>query len=180
MRSLRHKLRVALAWLTATTLLVAATPHFRCVCPNGQVKRFCLNLPSGPTGCCCGGSCCAGSQGGQCCCQAGSGAVDQSGSGRATCCARQGQREARQPAGPDGHLRGACCTKTPASDFLAITSAPETGPESPSASPASFVAPASATFTSVVACWGPCRLSWQSHELPPPTDLVTALQRLTI
>src|SRR6266436_2825992 len=67
MRTLWRKVRVAHAWLTAAALLVAAAPHFRCVCPDGRVKPFCLAVPSGPSGCCCGGTCCHGGQGGACC-----------------------------------------------------------------------------------------------------------------
>jgi hypothetical protein len=178
------KLRVPLAWLTATTLLVAATPHFHCVCPNGKVKRFCLNIASGPTGCCCGGSCCAGNQGGECCCQApGRLAAEQNAEQPCCCCAATAQqpRQDTRPAGAAAHVQGKCCTKTPEGGFIAVT--PEQGPER--------LGPSSGGLTLLVAAPGPAlaavaphgggwRLAWQSHQLPPPTDLVTTLQRLTI
>lgn len=34
---------IAQVWLTMATALVAATPHCRCVCPDGHVKPFCLS-----------------------------------------------------------------------------------------------------------------------------------------
>src|SRR5262245_55188664 len=61
---------VGLGWLTALMTLVAGIPHFRCQCPDGGVKPFCLAFGSThPSGCCCGGACCS-AQGQECCCRA--------------------------------------------------------------------------------------------------------------
>jgi hypothetical protein len=175
MRSLRGKLRIALASLTATTLLVAAVPHFHCLCPNGQVKPFCLNLRSGPTGCCCGGACCASNADGSSCCHVPGDPLDEPDADKTSCC-----HSTAPTAATTAYVRTQCCTRTPQAEFIAV--APEPGPEQashPSGGLCLLAAPAPvlASVSPYAHGWP---LSWQSHQLPPPTNLVIALQHFLI
>lgn len=43
--------------LAVMLTLAAAVPHVRCVCPDGQVKFFCLGLSTSSTCCCVSSSC---------------------------------------------------------------------------------------------------------------------------
>jgi hypothetical protein len=185
MRSLRGKFRIALASLTATTLLVAATPHFHCLCPNGQVKPFCLNVRSGPTGCCCGGACCTSNEDGSTCCQAPGDPVDEPYAEGPSCCqgaTKQSRpNQAARPAATTAHVRSQCCTRTPQAEFIAV--APEPGserPDHPIGDLHSLVAPPAPVLASGSLYAHGWPLSWQSHQLPPPTNLVIALEHFLI
>jgi hypothetical protein len=175
MRNLRRIVRVAHAWLTVAALVVASAPHFRCVCPDGRVKPFCLAISSGPSGCCCGGSCCPSKEGGSCCCQSRSDPVDEE-AGASCCC--QAKSERPSPV-PPGEFQARRCTKTPATgDFLGVAPDRQAGadglvggydmPALPDASAVASTPPFVARL-----------LSWQSHQLPPP-DLVIVLLHLLI
>jgi hypothetical protein len=172
MRALRRKLLFARPWLMATALLFASTPHFRCVCPDGRVKPFCLAVPTGPTGCCCGGSCCSSKQGGHCCCCQ-TGGTGKEGAG---CCARHQARRGG-PSCPQGRIQGTCCSKTPGDGLLAVEPGRPNGPEGP-AGASTFLPPA--VSVAAPAPFIDHQLSWQNHDLPPPTDLVIALQHILI
>jgi len=176
MRVLRQKLRIASTWLTAATFLVTAVPHFRCVCPNGHVKPFCLSVLSQTTGCCCGGACCPANQGGRCCCQPGGDGLPSAGAEGGGCCAEGPPLRPRPAEGTDSHLRGTSCHKTPAVEEL-LAPAPERLAGQDWAGPGLVLPPAdTAAFSPFV----PRQLSWQSYQLPPPTDLVITLQHLLV
>lgn len=48
---------VGVASLTAVMTFIAGMPRIDCICPNGDVKHFCLGSAAG-SACCCAGSCC--------------------------------------------------------------------------------------------------------------------------
>src|SRR5579859_7925150 len=43
--------------LTALTTLAAGFPRLDCICPNGNIKQFCMGSATN-SDCCCSGSCC--------------------------------------------------------------------------------------------------------------------------
>lgn len=157
------------AWLTAVMMLITGIPHFSCLCPDGRVKPFCLNLASETLGCCCGGTCCSATNGGTCC----RGAKNRVSTGQrqvAPCC---GQKHS-----PTSHdaVGQRCCGKTVAQ--------PDVYTVSPSKTSAAKIAPVVAFLLPVgapalalptVACG-----RWEKHLQSPPTDLSTLLQRLLI
>jgi hypothetical protein len=139
-------------WLTALMTLVAGVPHFACRCPDGRVKPFCMGTPSAKSGCCCRGTCCSPSEGGTCCC---------------------GTRS-RIP-GPE--VGRSNCTKTLAPSVLLTVGHGKTtlaNPLTVGALPAQAVSVLS--LTTMVGA----RPAWQAHQIAPPTDLITVLQRLVI
>jgi hypothetical protein len=164
--------RLSLVWAAALLTPVAGIPHVDCLCPNGHVKLFCLNLSfkSGP--CCCGGACCS-PDGGGCCCAKHASVHATQGKGKA-CCAH-----ARQPGTPAGnHIAGTTCRKT-----LVDGDSQTVPPTSAAASDHVTVvalAPAAVPLPASAPAAGGCLLSWQSYGLPPPTDRVIAFQHLVI
>lgn len=164
------KARVAHVWLTALLTLVSGIPHVQCRCPSGRLKPFCLSFPfrSGASASCC---CAAGgSSSGSCCL-----APDSPPAGETvpTCCNHAHGRRARE-----GSRAGAsCCSRTLASpgEFT-----PSPSVTRPTAEPG-WVAALPSLGPAGVLPHERGLLSWQAHLLaPPPADLVTVLQRLTI
>jgi hypothetical protein len=143
----------AYIWLTALMTLVAGMPHFACRCPDGQVKSFCMGTPSAKSGCCCRGTCCSSLDGGTCCCGAQS-----------------------RIAGPVvGHSN---CTKTLAPSVLLTVGHGKTTIANPLTVGA--LLPAQAVSVLSLTTMVDARSAWQAHQIAPPTDLITVLQRLVI
>ena len=153
---------VALVWLTAATTLLAGSPHFACRCPDGHIKPFCLSFSRTSSACCCGkGGTSSGQERGHPCC---------GGSGRPVAGAFA----------PGSSLdRTDCCHRT-----LML---PQVAPPVPhkttavgnaTANPAGLLPHAAARAAFATA---PASLAlYQLYHLPPPTDLLAALQRLLI
>lgn len=51
---------IGVAGLTAVMTLITGMPRIDCICPNGDVKHFCMGSATGSS-CCCEGSCCGNS-----------------------------------------------------------------------------------------------------------------------
>ena len=171
MRNLRRKALSVFIGLTAISTLIAATPHFSCRCPNGRVKPFCFSSPSGASQCCCGGSCCS-SSGRACCCSSPSAENSDS------CCRADNAADGAAASLGGVQFRGNRCTKTLVAPALLAL------PESKSAASddgASWVLlPSPYAICSALSHIGSVRAFWQIFRVPPPTDLVVALQRFTI
>jgi hypothetical protein len=172
MVSIMHRLRrtalVAGVWLTAAMTVVADVPYSVCRCPEGWVKLFCRG-PAVQAGCCCDGKCCASPPGN------GSAADPQA--VEATCCCRRTAGLGQDLSSARGSsLQSNCCTQTLIRTEI-LASAPEKSSADEDLIAASPLAAEAA---------GPClpvvskRPSWQVYRLPPPTDLVTVLQRLLL
>jgi hypothetical protein len=172
MGMLSRAVRLSLVWAAALLTPIAGTPHVDCLCPNGHVKLFCLNLSLHPTACCCGGSC---SGGGGSCSGCGTQAPDHQTPGKGKACCRH----ARLPGAPAGNrLAGTGCKKTLAeADSQTIPQA-STAVDYPAA--AVPLAPAFVPMLASAPAAGGGPLSWQSSWLPPPTDRVIAFQHLVI
>lgn len=195
MRRLRQTATALVVWATAASTLLGSTPHFVCRCPDGTVKPFCSGKPSAGSSCCCGGTCCcSGNQGKKgSCCQS----VQPRGpaGSRPSCCSHNGAAQSSGQSVPDtdGQKQGrptdravgdgpavssTCCQKTLVSAEAPSvvppeTKAPEKGTPDVSLLDRMKVEHLGPTMTAGTAFREP-------YELPPPADLVTTLQRLTI
>jgi hypothetical protein len=160
-------------WLTAVTTLIAGVPHFDCLCPNGRHKPFCSGIVSSHTGCCCGGSCCSSSAG-KACCQA----EDSSPRRQAPCCGDS------QPPNADAripgiHVSARCCQKTFAQEeFVGVCLVKKSDKQNLTERFSVPLLPLAADPT-VPQVRRPLP-SGLPYELPPPPDLVIALQHFLI
>ena len=170
--------RAGFVWLTAVATLIASVPHCDCLCPNGQRKPFCLGVSTARSGCCCGGSCCSSSPGGDGCCQAHGPAPAAPEGEHASCCTSK-QPKTGLP-GPAAQAGGGCCQKTLANGESATPApSPEAGQQT--LKDALGVPVLGAVVQGPrVQVEGGCAFPWDSHQLPPPTDLVVSLQRFVI
>lgn len=177
MRRLRKIAVASLVWATAGTMLMASTPHVICRCPNGQIKYFCFGSAAEKASCCCKSksgsteakaSCCtaAKAKGKPSCCQ---------GNPQGSTSVKERKSNLRLSNG-NPSLAQTCCQKT-----LVQVKGPTLTP--PDAKPNQV------TSEAFHVCWElgtsylafeSLALKWGMYELPPPTDLVTSLHRLTI
>jgi hypothetical protein len=171
MGMLSRAVRLSLVWAAALLTPIAGTPHVDCLCPNGHVKLFCLNLSLHPTACCCGGSC---SGGGGSCSGCGTQAPGHQTPGKAKACCGH-TRSPRTPAGD--RLAGTGCKKTLAEADAQTVPQASAAVDHPGAA---ALAPAPVPLLASAPAAGGCLLSWQSYGLPPPTDRVIAFQHLVI
>ena len=168
----------ALVWLTAVMTLIAGSPHFDCVCPDGHFKLFCLASAFEKAGCCCGGRCCSSGQSCSCCSESASAASPKP--KQRSCCSREsrGHKPAAAPATTVQIQQPHCCVKI-ATLPKSFTSSPAKMVVQPDTTP-SLSLPVAALAASPVPVTKRGRASWQVHLLAPPTDLVIALQHLLI
>jgi hypothetical protein len=171
MAALAGATRAGFVLLTALLTLVAGLPHVRCRCPSGRVIPFCLgSLFHGATGCCAAES---PSSPDGCCASANGAETDP---GAPSCCCHASAAWAEEAASEARLAAGHCTKSLTAADDLATAS------RHPGSAPASdsfdLLPPAGILAAALQDREPPSR---QGHSLaPPPTDLVTALQRLTI
>ncbi len=164
-------------WLTAIMMLIAGTPHFDCRCPNGNIKHICLSLFSGKSGCCCEGSCCSAIRGDD--------AKDltdhpspSAAVAKAGCCCKGRQENARDESQTDARLGKAGCQKTLAKAAAAIA---EPAMKAPVQDPTAHLFVPAAELLAGQDGFGACDcLFAHRYHWPPPTDLVTVLQRFLI
>jgi hypothetical protein len=93
-----------------------------------------------------------------------------------SCCHHHKRQHANLPADA-AQLQSVCChQKLTAADFLALAPTPA------AAAPVAdwLVLPLAPLSPGAVLPGSPCLLSWRTHSLPPPTDLVVTLQHLVI
>jgi hypothetical protein len=199
MRRLRKTCVAVLVWLTAASTLIANTPHFVCRCPNGQVKPFCLGSVSTESSCCCHGKCCSSSgstEGGCCTAKAPPEKQEKHGS----CCSRKSTRQngpqpvisspasdtspkvvhrsgGKRVEGPTVDRPG--CQRTLAEREVAPLSQPETNAKGSASHSLTLLAEAP-PGDSIPVLTPVGQTAWAFYRLPPPTDLVTLLQRFTI
>ncbi len=164
-------------WLTAVMTLVAGSPHFDCRCPNGNVKPFCLALLSGKTGCCCEGSCCSASSGDDGEALAAHASLSAT-VAKKTCCCEAHQENTRDASQTDARLGKAGCQKTLAKAAAAVAEPAVKAPVQDLTVHLFVPAPEPVTGQDGFgAC--DCLFAYRYHW-PPPTDLVTVLQRFLI
>jgi len=170
------------AWATMASTLFGVFPQVSCRCPNGQVKLFCIRSVLGQSGCC-DGSCCpngANSTGSnprveprkKCCLKVASAAQPRTLRNRVL---SQDECEKGSPRGLT--LDQAGCQKTLVSPQPRSQSRVETTDNFDHLSLTFLVVPPSEMTASRLARNA---AQFWAHCAPPPTDLVTLLQHLTI
>jgi hypothetical protein len=164
MGTIRNVVRLGLLWSAALLTPIAGTPRIDCVCPNGQVKVFCLSFFVRSADCCCGGSCCGPRESSAGACHKG-----------ASCCSHARQQR-NDPGG--SRISGKPCHKTVVEAKLQSV---------PPASPASEEQPTAVALALAPALLLPdapadrgCFLSRHASDGPPPPDLVITLQHFVI
>jgi len=152
-------------------MLMAGTPFVVCRCPNGDIKLSTFAKPS--------------SSDDACCIAGANGAPSHSRPGAKSCCARKNgaandhgkpSHDKDWPQGPA--FENLSCQKTLAQVKGSSLSRPETKPVEPSLeglNPVIGVVALQSARASIPGC-----AVDGAHRLPPPTDLVISLQRLTI
>jgi len=168
MQRLRKVMTAGFVWVTALSTLIAGTPHFDCRCPNGDRKLFCLGFSlTGPG--CCGEQCCAA-------------VVEEKSTPSAdefeTACPLCSQKHA-QPAGPSRDHSNVSSTGCHRTWQQAASALVRTACDSADA----VLAVAFVAVPAKMCAVEPTNQIFQielAHHGPPPTDLIIALQHLTI
>jgi hypothetical protein len=164
---------ISFIWLTGVMTLVAGMPHFACHCPDGRVKPLCLGSVSEPSGCCCGGACCSSF----------AGRSDPSwmapGQFHTRSCCQHQQRQANASSGQQQAVGPQSCTRIVASCEISLVPSRgklEVGKD--------LTASACLLLSAMESACPPAVAhgvyAWQSHQVAPPTDLTTTLQRFLI
>lgn len=171
MRRVRKTALALFIGLTAICTLLAGTPHIQCRCPNGRLKLFCLSSSTKTSKCCCDGSCCGSAEG--------SAETAPSNSESHCCCGnRQNSDETGTPPSTGPSLQENGCSKK------LVLPEMQTSPDRRVATTnIDDVLPGVAfrTFTSPDLDLPAAQdTRWQVFRVPPPTDLCTVFQRLTI
>lgn len=198
MRRLRKTATALLVWATAVSSLIGSSSHFTCRCPDGTVKPFCSGQATSQSSCCCNGKCCCSTiDGGSCCCKGSSSAGPKK--RNAPSCCHQGRPEtsseavaprsgekSTQETSPDPRrgdserltISRTCCQKTLVQAEGQTLVRPLTKPIEHLELGLAFLPPLN--IGSYVPSSLRVRNGWQVYGLPPPTDLLTLLQRFLI
>jgi hypothetical protein len=196
MRRLRKTVTASLVWATAVSSLFGSSLHFTCRCPDGTVKPFCTGQGSSESSCCCNGKCCSTSDGGGCCCKSSSPEGEKKNA--PSCChqskpdtsskavaPRSGEDSAQKTALDPRSLAAdrltisrTCCQKTMAQSESQTLVRPVTKPIEHLELGLALLPPLNIGFHVPSPLRG--RDCWQVYGLPPPTDLLTLLQRFLI
>ena len=166
-------LHLAVGWLAVAGTLATGSPHISCVCPNGNLKAFCFGIASNHGGCCCGGGTCCANDDGKSRGDTNQAPVQKS---EQCCCANKAKSRADESSKP--HLKddSPCCKKTWKQG--AITGAPQ--PDTTAKSERVVLLLSAPTCHVPTANDVPRLLSWQNHQIPPPTNLIVTLQHFII
>jgi hypothetical protein len=169
MKYVRNTLWVGQVWLTAVMTVVAGMPHVACLCPNGNLKPFCLASTCGAAGCCCGGACCTGGSP--------EGLSPELAPEVSCCCCADAEPQCSQASDGSRQIGNAGCTKTLAqSRVLAVrpqkVNLTEATPQEPF-QPVDF-APVDQPDST------PAHRSSRPLQVPPPTDRVILLQHFLV
>ena len=177
MRCVCNSAMTVVVWATTASVLLANTPHFECRCPDGTVKPICLGSATAASPSCCGSSpCCSGDKdNGSCCSHS---RPEQPKTKKPCCNQKKNQDRRRLKTGKnDPVFESNCCQKTLAQSVNPPLSEPKTRPANTLSDDARTAVVSSIGImipTSAV------QSDWQITFLPPPTDLVSTCQRLTI
>jgi hypothetical protein len=172
MRWLRKTCLTALVWLAAAMTVVAGVPHFTCHCPDGRVKTVCLGSTTAQKGvCCCDGACCGEKAESACCKKSGSDSRTAAG-----CCGHHGESAPNAPAKAQPSLAVPCCTRTLVQPEVSTFLSSERVVVKDVTLGALLGVQHAPLWTAPTE---PCAFR-QDHQRPPPTDLLTTLQRLLI
>jgi hypothetical protein len=161
-----------LVWATSASVLIGSTPLVACRCANGHVKLFCFSSTSAKSSCCCGGTCCFAAENHGCCHKSKSGADrDDRGEDKPIPSDQNGSDE-----GPSVVKK--CCNKTLVQVKGSTLNRPETRVTQSALESLDLLAERAGgkNVPPTALRLRACRID----ALPPPTDLIISLQRLTI
>lgn len=163
--------------MTAIMTLIAGTPHFVCSCPNGRIKPFCLTLSSGKIGCC-DGSCCSASQEGDEKGFAAHASLPAAGIQKNCCSCKDHQEKAKNESRTDGQLGNERCQRT---FVLGIVAVPAVSVKAPVQDSETHLFVRAPETPMAQEGFGACDCPFANHcHWPPPSDLITVLQRFLI
>jgi hypothetical protein len=166
MRRLPKTVVAGLVWATSASMLMAGTPFLVCRCPGGDVKLF--SSTSTKSSCCSGTGCpCEG--------------------GAAPCCGHKSAPVHKQDKDHGTDVNnpgdGSILVKADCEKALVQVHVSAVNPQDnklAQSSPPSLYVQCDVICATAAASSIPRLVVWQLDRLPPPTDLVTSLQRLTI
>jgi hypothetical protein len=191
MRRLRKTVVILLVWATAASTLLAGLPHLECGCPAARGNPNKSGTSAAGKTCCCGGSCFSASESNKSgtsghrpnkrhsCCGGGAQEQGQAGSeGRSTPDKDKVRNHEHRKSGRQDRGNSNGCPKRLVTPQQQAWATVETKGQQNltvnlfvvALSPLAFSAPDIVPFPHV----------WEVSRQPPPTDLVTLLQRLTI
>ena len=174
MRWVRKIAMIALVWATASSMLFAATPYYVCGCPDATIKMNGANSVSTQSSYC-SSSCCASEAKEKPCCRA----SKKKRAAKSSCCTL-GADSLRSTTNLDGSptIGQTHCQKTliqpEQRSFCRLEVKPLEG-----ANEAVVALACVADMNSSIATNAETTF-WRMALIPPPSDLVTVLQRLTI
>ncbi len=178
MAILSRAVQTGAIWLTAIMTLIAGTPHFVCNCPDGHIKPFCFTLHSEKNGGCCDGSCCSTSQEDDGKVFAAHVSHSAAGVKKNCCCCKPYQEKARDDSRTDAKLRKEKCQRTFVEGIVAV---PAPSVETPAKDLTAHLFVLAPETTMPQEGFGACDCAFANHyHWPPPTDLITVLQRFLI
>jgi hypothetical protein len=170
MRWLRRTSLSVCVWLTAAMTVAAGVPHTTCGCPDGGVKSPCFGPPAQNYGCCCGGECC-GQKAQTSCCE-----KSNSDSESAGCRGHHAKLAPKVAAKTERAFTATGCKRTLVQPEAATPPRLEK-PVLTDVTVGTFLGSVHAPVWDGPST--PCGFR-REHQRPPPTDLLTALQRLLI
>jgi hypothetical protein len=154
--------QMGLVVLTALMTLVAGAPRVDCVCPNGNVKVFCLKALIGSEGCCCDDMCCETSSGAQ-----------TKPFAKKSCCDRPGE-----PTTHNSQKTKNCpCRRTLVE---ATSSVIASSPEAPRQANAGEMAAIEFSPVQIEVCEASAVINRSPPQPLPPTDLLSTFKHLLI
>ena len=168
MRQLRKSIVAGLVWATATSTLMASTPFILCRCPNGDVRIF-GSASTAAKSPCCNVTCCPSDDGAKSCC------CHKNASGNNTV-QNQGTGVKNSGDGPI-FVKASCQKALVQVDASALNQQYNKLTQSPTEH-LHLQCETACGISAVMSI--PYMVIWRVDRLPPPTDLVTSLQRLII
>jgi hypothetical protein len=175
MATWRRMFLVAHVWLTAFMMLFAGLPHVRCQCPTEHDKPIRPSIPFQIGKCCGAGSCCTPAPEGD----------DRSGdtsiaseAEQVCCCCHTSTMQNADKKEQCGQLESLGCKRALTDADPVLSSSQE--PVNAGLISWMLISDTAPTFLALPRQAGDSSLSWQSHEKPPPTDLVLTLQHILI
>jgi hypothetical protein len=171
MQRFRKLATIVLVWATASSTLLAAAPYYRCRCPDGTLKTHFVGAAS-PDASCCSTNCCAVETNDKPCCQAKK--KKQPVKASRSCRAGDSQQQNCDGSPQIGQVS---CQKTLVQPDVPAVVQADAGAES--GHPVTLLSAKLPGFHGLFEGEAETTI-WRIDKAPPPTDLVTILQRLTI
>ncbi len=171
MQLFRRLATIVLVWATASSTLLASTPYYVCRCPDGTIKTHFVGFIS-PDASCCSTNCCAVGTKEKSCCQTGK----KKQAAKPINCAQANNAHSGNKEGSPSIAQIPCQKTLVQPDERALCRM-EVNAESDV--PVALLPVTAASTLDLFGVDYEITL-WRIDKGPPPTDLVTTLQRLTI